>query len=51
MVLAETEEQKMALLDNLLKEKFPEQMRDIYISYVHKTAERTGGHCIAARAL
>ena len=28
--------------ENVLKKKFPEQMRDIYISYVHKQAERTG---------
>lgn len=28
--------------ENALKKKFPEQVRDIYISYVHKQAERTG---------
>ena len=28
--------------ENVLKKKFPEQMRDIYISYVQKQAERTG---------
>lgn len=28
--------------EKVLKKKFPEQMRDIYISYVHKQAERTG---------
>ena len=28
--------------ENVLKKKFPEQMQDIYISYVHKQAERTG---------
>ena len=28
--------------ENVLKKKFPEQMRDIYITYVHKQAERTG---------
>lgn len=28
--------------ENVLKKKFPEQMRDIYISYVYKQAERTG---------
>lgn len=28
--------------EDMLKKKFPEQMRDIYISYVRKQAEKTG---------